>query len=150
MPIHEVNENMHCREGGNAVVDCGKYSLVKHGDEEWTESANLTMAQHEYLFYESTDKTDMFKLVQKDWNKEYAQHVIDGKLTPGPNHGVFYIYNPVFFDRDIDNLAKFKGDLSPADQAWVKNTRELINKYHVEYETELDRIYPWRNELRRD
>jgi hypothetical protein len=136
-------EFLYCREGENAVINCGKYSMVKHGDGDWIESANLTMAQHEYLFYESTNKNEMLELTKQSWDREYRTCINNGKIVS--LHEAFYIGNPAFFDRDIDMLKKFKGNLSLADQAWIKNTKELIKRYYALYEKEITNENYFRN-----
>jgi hypothetical protein len=125
---------------GDLVVNCGKYSAVQR-DGRWTMERNRTLAELESEFYRTTSKADILKTTRSDWQRECEKNVKDGKIREDRKEYYItgFIDAPFLFDEKIARLECFSGELTPADEAWIKNTRELIEKYHVLYEEALAR-----------
>ena len=80
----------------------------------------------------------LLELIQDRFNEEFQQlrDFLDGKteIPEGTDHkwacrSIKYLESPETFEKDIAELEPC-GDLSAAEQAWIKNTRSLIKKYH--------------------
>jgi hypothetical protein len=126
-------------ERENVIVDCGEYSAVRR-DGEWTTERNRNHAALEAEFYRTTTKAEILEMTQREWEREYQENVKDGEIRKEDVHYIIgYIHNPSLFDERTAWLDKFQGELTPADEAWIKNTRELIGKYHDLYEKILAR-----------
>jgi hypothetical protein len=123
----------------NAVVDCGDFSAVKRDGGEWQMERNRSHAELENDFYRTTSKSEMLDSFRGQWEKEYSGNTRDGKLREDRKEFYIagYIGFPALFEKDMAWLEKFSGKLSPADEAWVKNTRETIAKYHALYQKEI-------------
>jgi hypothetical protein len=132
-----------CTEEDTVFVDCGDgYCAVKRPYQAWAMGKSPDHNRQFNQFFNSTNKTEQLKDVIQKWQAEYAKFVQDGTLLAGPGYEPYYISNPNFFEEDISWAMQFDGELSPADRAWIKNTRELIEKYHAVFKEALKRIYP--------
>ena len=77
-------------------------------------------------------RRERFSFLQERFEGEFSQFIdfLKGKLEIPWR--LNYIEHPEDFDYDLTMLDKCWGDcLTFADLAWIKNTRELIKKYHV-------------------
>ena len=96
-------------------------------------------------------KREMFEIIKKGFAKELTefQDFINGKLEMSPDlyykwfhRSLYYIEFPELFEKDIEGLGNYQGDdLSSADQAWIKNTSKLIEKYHEVVKTHMEELY---------
>jgi hypothetical protein len=121
------------------IVNCGGgYQAVKRPHEDW----RMEKADSGWdAFYNSTAKTDQLKSIMRDWQAEYAKFVKEGAVVFEPGDSPCYIQYPDIFDNDLEYVMQFSGELSPADEAWIRNTRELIEKYHRLYEKGRENYY---------
>lgn len=127
----------------DVIIDCGDgYSAVRR-DGEWETERNRSHAELEANFYRLTGKAEILDMTRREWEREYRENVSDGKIREDRKeiYLVGYISNPAFFDERIAYLDRFGGELTAADLAWIKNTRELVEKYHALYE---EAISEWR------
>jgi hypothetical protein len=133
-----------CPYPGNVIIDCEDGCAVKR-DGDWRMEPKYTHAELEAEFYRSTTKAEMLETLQNEWRREYAENVRDGEIRKDrkEHYLVGYIASPEYFDERIAGLEKFRGELTPADKAWIKNTRELIAKYHELYEKDIKRWKPY-------
>jgi hypothetical protein len=126
---------------GDAIVDCADgYSAVRR-DGEWGIERNRSHVELEADFYRLTPKAEILDMIRREWEAEYRENVRDGNIRKDRKEVYItgFIGWPPFFEEEIAWLEKFNGELSPADGAWIKNTRELITKYHVLYEESLSK-----------
>jgi hypothetical protein len=133
----------------NVIVDCGGYCAVKREGQDWQMEWKRSHAELEEEFYRTTKKAEMLDTFRRRWNEEYRNNVRDEKIREDRREYYItgYIDAPFLFDRDMAYLEKFTGELSPEDEAWIKNTREVIQKYHALYEAELQRDFFQRRKI---
>jgi hypothetical protein len=128
----------------NVIIDTGDgYYAVKRPGFDWEMERKRSHAEIEEEFYRLTSKSEILDMTQREWRKEYQNNVREGKIREDRREQYItgYIASPFLFDERIAWLEKFSGELDPAGEAWIKNTRELIEKYHVLYERELEKDY---------
>jgi hypothetical protein len=127
----------------NAIVDCGDSYAVKRSGQDWKMERKRSHAEVEADFYRTTSKAEILDGIRRDWEKEYQNNVKDGKIREDRKKFdiVGFIGNPDYFDRQIEWLEKFNGELTPADKAWIINTRKTITKYHILYEQEVEKDF---------
>jgi hypothetical protein len=129
-------------EDDTVVVDCGGgYCAVKRPHEAWAMEKNPDHDWQFKQFLNGSNKTEQLKDVMRSWEAEYKTFVKDGSVLAGPGYYPYYISTPDFFEKDISWVMQFKGELSAADQAWIKNSKDLIEKYHALYEEKIQKIY---------
>jgi hypothetical protein len=130
-----------CSEEDTLYVDCGDgYCAVKRPYQKWVMETVPTQDQQFRKFFKSTNKTEELKDIMKKWQVEYAECVKDGAVLVESSN-LYYISYPDLFEGDIKWVMQFDGELPLTDQAWIKNTRELIEKYHTLFEEEIERLY---------
>jgi hypothetical protein len=126
-----------CGEEDNVIIDCGNgYCAVKRPHEAWRMETKPNQDRQLEQMLASSTKTKQLENVKRLWEAEYTKFVKDGSVLTGPGYYPHYIEDPEFFEEDIFWVMLYKGELSAADEAWIKNSRELIEKYHVLYEEE--------------
>jgi len=88
-------------------------------------------------------KGEMLDIIQEQANKEFnaVQDYRNGKIDKPVTYRticgnkaeepLYYFKNPEMFERDIANLDDCLGELTAIDQAWINNTRRLIQAYHA-------------------
>lgn len=111
---------------------------------------NFTYPSEEAMWYAANpppDTKDMdnsrqeaFSLIKGKFEKEFTEFkdFLNGKLGISFYtycfwfyRKLFYIESPEFFEDEVKDITTHYGDdISFADYAWIKNTRELIAKYH--------------------
>jgi hypothetical protein len=143
----EVSRYSHLK---NVIVDCGDYCAVKREGQDWQMERKRSHGELEADFYRTTQKAEMLDTFRREWNEEYRNNIRDEKIREDRREKYItgYIGSPFLFDRDMAYLGKFAGELSPEDEAWIKNTREVIQKYHALYEAELQNDFFKGNDFR--
>ena len=88
-------------------------------------------------------KNQSILLIKARVNEEFAaiEDFLNGKIKEPKtvrmignlryDEECYYFANPFMYEGDIVALDDDLGELSETDLAWIKNTRESINKYHA-------------------
>ena len=88
-------------------------------------------------------KAEMLSIIKTRVNREFnaLQDYLSGKIKKPEivtvineieyPESLLFFENPEIFEEEVSALDDDLGELSETDLAWIKNTRELIRKYHV-------------------
>ena len=115
---------------------------------DWTFASEKAewYADHPVIDNYVPSKKIMLKGIKDDFDKEFNEFrdFLDGKILldngkpmypelyyTWSNRKLFYIQHPEWFDEDILALNDCRGELTPVDHAWIRNTRKLIEKYNA-------------------
>ena len=83
---------------------------------------------------------DTYSIIREDWEKGFAACIENGILDCELADSTLFIYvtEPEQYEKD---MAEVYDRLPSADQAWLTNTYELVQKYHALYKLAEEKEY---------